>query len=438
MIFPEELQAGRLNLTKDHPYLASALWALQPVAKADFGIMAVDMYWRLYFDPEKIPQCPVEVVAGILYHEICHLLRNHPERMKDFDPRLSNIASDAEINDDLLREGVKFPAQPVTPQLIGQPENLLAEEYYFALEKNDSGQTKDGTVSQANDGDSKPPARQDGPCQTQDSENDGFDTNEEKSRSVDKGQDVASPGSGRCGSCATGCKAEWEDEAPRKGSSVGISKAEGELIRRDVAKQIVEYSSGKGRIPGHLARWAQERLNPKVNWRKKLAAAIRYAAIDQTGARDYSYCRPSRRQGQIGSRNVIFPSLRSPAPSIAVVADTSASISDKMLAQTLAEISGIMKSLGQREGIYVLAVDSAVEFCRKVFRPEQIRFAGGGGTDMGVGLEAAVKLKPLPQLGIVISDGHTSWPESPPQGMKVIVVLTADGKAPDWANVIKI
>ncbi len=437
MIFPDELQAGRLFLTNDHPYLAAALWALQPVAKPDFGIMAVDMYWRLYFDPQKVSQCPVDVVAGILYHEICHLLRNHPERMKDFDPRISNIASDAEINDDLLREGVKFPAHPVTPQLIGQPENLLAEEYYFALEKNDSGK-KDGAASQTKDADSKPPAEQDGPCQTEDSKNDSADTDEEKNRSVDKEQDAASPGSGRCGSCATGRKAEWEDEAPVKGSSAGISKAEGELIRRDVAKQIMEYSNGKGRLPGHLARWAQETLNPKVNWRKKLAAAIRYAAIDQTGARDYSYRRPSRRQGQVGSRNVIFPSLRSPAPSVAVVADTSASISDGMLAQTLAEISGILRSLGQREGIHVLAVDSAVEFCRKVFRPEQIRFAGGGGTDMGVGLKAAARLKPLPQLGIVISDGQTSWPEGPPQGMKVIVVLTGDGTAPDWANVIKI
>ncbi len=437
MILPEELQAGRLYLTKDHPYLAAALWALQPVAKADFGIMAVDMYWRLYFDPEKVSRCPVDVVAGILYHEICHLLRNHPERMKDFDPRLSNIAADAEINDDLLREGVKFPAQPVTPQLIGQPENLLAEEYYFALAKNEPARPQEGTTTQGADG--KPADKDYGPRQVADDEFDSADAGEESGRPAGKEQErFSAPGSGRCGSCATGRKADWEDEAPGKDSAVGISKAEGELIRRDVARQIIEHSSEKGRIPGHLARWAQAKLNPKVDWRKKLAAVIRYAAVDQTGARDFSYSRPSRRQGQIGGRDVVFPCLRSPAPSIAVVADTSASISDGMLAQTLAEIAGILKSLGQREGVHVLAVDAAVGFCRKVFRPEQIRFAGGGGTDMGIGLAAAARLRPLPQLGIVISDGYTSWPDAPPRGMKVIVVLTGDGQAPEWASCIRI
>jgi predicted metal-dependent peptidase len=105
-----------------------------------------------------------------------------------------------------------------------------------------------------------------------------------------------------------------------------------------------------------LARWAEEKLYPKVDWRKQLAAAIRYAAADTVGATDYSYRRPSRRQGQVGKGDVIFPSMRCPLPSVAVVADTSASISESMLAQTLAEISGILKSIGQKEGVHVLAV----------------------------------------------------------------------------------
>lgn len=403
MILPLELQAARIRLAKERPYLASAAWALQPVPKPGLKSMAVDMYWRLYYDPDVLSGWTAEVLAGALYHEICHLLRNHAERLKHFNPRLSNIAADAEINDDLIREGVKFPAQPVTPEFIGQPENLLAEEYYAALEKQESS-SADQTKNKAQSDLKEPPL----------------------------------PGSGRCGSCATGQMASWEDKPPGKGSSSGLSLTEGELIRRDAARQIREHSKGQGCVPGHWARWAEEKLYPKVDWRKKLAAAIRFAAADITGAVDYSYRRPSRRQGQVGKGKVIFPSLRCPVPSVAVVADTSGSISEKMLAQSLAEISGILKSLGQREGIHVLAVDQTVEFCRRVFRPEQIRLAGGGGTDMGVGLEAAARIKPSPQLGIVITDGQTSWPDHPPRGMNVIVVLFGDVAAPDWANVIQI
>ena len=404
MILPLELQAARIRLAKERPYLASAAWALQPVPKPGIRTVAVDMFWRLYYDPDVLSQWSVEIMEGALYHEICHLLRNHSERMRCFNPRFSNIAADAEINDDLIREGVKLPTQPVTPKSIGQPENLLAEEYYAALEKQEGSSSLVQTKNQAQSDSQEPPR----------------------------------PGSGRCGSCATGQMAPWEDKPPSKKSTSGFSPTEGELIRRDVAKQIKEHVRAQGCVPGHWARWAEKKLHPKVDWRKQLTSAIRYAVADTTGAVDYSYCRPSRRQGQVGNGDVIFPSMRCPAPSVAVVADTSGSISEKMLAQTLAEISGILKSLGQKEGVHVLAVDQTVEFCRRVFRPEQIQLSGGGGTDMGVGLEAAARLKPLPQLGIVITDGLTSWPDRPPRGMKVVVVLFGDVTAPDWANVIKI
>lgn len=407
MMLPLELQAARIRLAKEHPYLASAAWALQPVPKPGLRTIAVDMYWRLYFDPVLLPQWPVEVMEGALYHEICHLLRNHPERMRCFNPRLSNIATDAEINDDLIREGVKLPAQPVTPESIGQPENLLAEEYYAALEMQEGSSSADETKNQ-------------------------------EMSDLPMENETPRPGSGLCGSCATGQIALWEDKPPGKESSSGLSQVEGELIRRDVAKQIREHLRGQGCVPGHWSRWAEEKLYPKGDWRKQLAAAVRFAAADITGAADYSYRRPSRRQGQAGNGEVIFPSMRFPVPSVAVVADTSGSISQKMLAQSLAEISGILKSLGQKEGIHVLAVDQTVEFCRRVFRTEQIQLAGGGGTDMGVGLEAAASLKPLPQLGIVITDGHTAWPDRPPRGMKVIVVLFGDVTAPEWAKVIRI
>ncbi len=450
MTLPQQLQAARLLLAKSRPYLATAAWALQPVQKPGVGTMAVDMYWRLYYDPAVLDKWTAEEMQGVLYHEICHLLRNHADRMMGKNQRLSNIAADAEINDDLIREKVKFPIHPVTPGFFGMPENLLAEEYYAMLERLGENppteQTQDNTQSDASDGgsDAAPPNNgQDIPSDKQEGNKSAADSPDEhkegqKSCSDQKQADdeTPAPGAGRCGSCATGQKAPWEDEPPGKGAP-GLNKTEAELIRRDIANQIREYSRSQGRVPGHWARWAEEKLDPKIDWRKQLAAAVRYAAADANGATDYSYRRPSRRQGQVGNGDVIFPSLRCPVPSVAIVADTSASVSDHMMAQTLAEISGILKALGHTEGVHVLAVDQTVQSCRKVFRPEQIQLAGGGGTNMGAGLKAAASLKPLPQLGIVLTDGHTSWPDRPPRGMKVIVVLSGDGKAPEWANVIQ-
>jgi predicted metal-dependent peptidase len=160
---------------------------------------------------------------------------------------------------------------------------------------------------------------------------------------------------------------------------------------------------------------------------------------DVAGASDYSYRRPSRRQGQVGDGKVVLPSLRQPAPRVVVVVDTSGSISDTMLSQALAEVRGILEAAGQREGVRVLAVDAAIQSCRRVFRPEQVELAGGGGTDMRVGLEAATKMRPRPDTIVVITDGYTPWPDEPPRGIRVIVAhLGGGGDVPEWAKEVKI
>ena len=43
-----------------------------------------------------------------------------------------------------------------------------------------------------------------------------------------------------------------------------------------------------------------------------------------------------------------------------------------------------------------------------------IRLEGGGGTDMGAGLDAAAALRPRPDLIIVLTDGFTPWRPAPP------------------------
>jgi len=535
---PQEIQAARLRLVKERPYLASAAWALQPVAKPGLETLAVDMWWRLYYDPAVITRWTVEQLSGVLYHEIAHLLRDHASRMKDFDHVAANIAADAEINDDLLQEGVQLPAGAITPASIGQPDGLLAEEYYAALqaqqpapdqgasaqpgnESTGAGQSQAGDSQQGdgnghqndadtaqdtasasapgsgaengstpsqtaeggsqadgaqpgnrgNGGGSEPgdpdgsqpsdaesgesgdpatssrPASSGQPSGTSDqpaplsqppiSPGFGHGDGQDGRESGDQAQTPA-PGAGRCGSCATGQPEPWEEGPPGEGVSSGISRAEAELVRRDVARQIMEHSQSRGNVPGHWSRWAKEKLHCKVNWRKELASAVRHAVADVAGASDYSYRRPSRRQGQVSNGKVIFPALRRPVPSVAVVVDTSGSMDDTMLAQALAEISSILKGLGQREGVHVLACDAEVQACRRVFRPEQVQLAGGGGTDMGAGLEAATRLRPVPQVCIVITDGYTPWPDTAPRGMKVIVALTGEGKTPKWAKTIKI
>jgi predicted metal-dependent peptidase len=177
-------------------------------------------------------------------------------------------------------------------------------------------------------------------------------------------------------------------------------------------------------------------MRPKVDWRRALGSEIRRGLADASGRVDYSYRRPSRRPGN----GVILPSLRHPTPEIAVVVDTSGSMTDDLLARALAEVDGIARRAGLRSALRVLAVDTQVHAVSRVRGGGEVILAGGGGTDMGRGIEAAERLRPRPQVIVVLTDGFTPWPASAPPGVRVVVGLLGEaapaGSVPSWARTV--
>jgi predicted metal-dependent peptidase len=113
---------------------------------------------------------------------------------------------------------------------------------------------------------------------------------------------------------------------------------------------------------------------------------------------------------------------------------------DDMLGQALGEVNGVLRSLGLgRRDLRVVCCDAQAYEAQRVFDVRAVRLAGGGGTDMGVGLAAAVGLKPRPDLVIVLTDGHTPWPATPPPNIRVVVgLMDPTGTSPDWATTVPI
>ena len=175
-----------------------------------------------------------------------------------------------------------------------------------------------------------------------------------------------------------------------------------------------------------------------VDWRRLLAAELRRAIADRAGAADYSYRRPSRRAAVTG--DVVLPALRRPVPEVAVVCDTSGSMTDELLAMVLAEVEGLLRSLGASRQLRVLACDVAAGAAQRVSSARQVELVGGGGTDMGAGIAAAALLRPRPAITVVLTDGFTPWPGRPPKGMRVLVALLGDASrgAPAWARTVRV
>ncbi len=226
---------------------------------------------------------------------------------------------------------------------------------------------------------------------------------------------------------------------PRPGQGDGgLPRWQSELLRRQVAQDVVTHGRQPGTVPAGLLRWAEDVLHPKVDWRTVLAAELRRAVAEVCGAVDYSYRRPSRRASVTAP--VVLPALRRPVPEVAVVCDTSGSMTADLLAMALAEVEGLLRALGLARQVRVLACDTAVAPAQRVTSARQVQLAGGGGTNMGTGIAAAAALRPRPAVTVVLTDGFTPWPDVAPKGMRVVVGLLGEQapEAPSWARGVRI
>lgn len=380
--FGQKVAAARLWAASRFPYLASALFATRIIATPDTGAAAVDERWNMYFDPEVVAALTVEELGSILVHHTGHLLRDHAGRARSLGIAEETsgawiTAADAEINDDLAEE-LRFSREPVTPTAVGLPEGKFAEEYFHALK--------------------------------------------EDSKACDD-----------CGSGADSRTRSWDQPG-------GIGDRTAGLLRCQTAAEIMRHCQGKapGTVPLGLMRWAEEVLRPRVDWRRALAAEIRSGISSVAGKVDYTYRRPSRRQSI--SPDIVLPSLHRPVPDVAVVIDTSGSMSGDLLGSALTEIEGLIKRVGLARHLTVLSCDAVVHKVQKVSSAGQVELFGGGGTDMGRGISAAAALRPAPSVVVVLTDGYTPWPSHRPKGITVVVGLLASGghPPPSWARTIRI
>ena len=428
---------ARLWAAARAPYLARALFALQPVlveahldedtgepvADPAFRAFPTDTRWRVHLDPGTALATPVAEIGWWMLHHIGHLVRHHAERAPAPPPgpatgpttapaagrstpprgavpaagareapRPWNLAADAEVDDDLESMGLTTPDGVVSPRGLGLPPGRLAEEYLSLIEVLDAAHRRGG----------RPLA-------------DPIDCG----GAVD-GIDDAPPGAG--------------------GPAPGLDDTERDLLELAVAREIETRSARRATIPGGWRRWAQGRLHPAVDWRAELGALLRRGVRRAAGRVDFTYARPSRRTAGDG---IVMPAMVGPDPDVALVVDTSGSITPTVLTGFLTEITEILaRAAGPRRRLRVICCDRRAHGVQSVRRAEDIELVGGGGTDQREGMSAALALHPRPDLILVLTDGQTPWPDRRPPVPVVIGLvepgpgLRAQAPPPAWARTI--
>ena len=387
------LRAARLWITLNRPYYSRALFGCPLIPTQQVETMAIDDRWRIYVNSAFVESRSVEQTAAVLIHELNHGLRAHSRRADTAgvgpgQKQVWNAAADCEINDDLVEDDLELP-DGLLPQKFRLEDGRTAEHYFEEL-------MKQATVIKVEL---------------------------------------------HCGSGCTGEPADYEEgPAGQSDTADGLDPVEQDMLRRVVADAVRQHARAKGigTIPAGLRRWADQTLDPKVNWRRALESAVRRGVHLRAGAADYTWQRPSRRDDS--GEPIIRPGMTRPVPDIAVVVDTSGSMGEQDLARALAEIRGILKRVVPDDGLRVYSVDVDVAAEGQVFNTRQISLVGGGGTDMRVGIEAAIAARPA--VIIVITDGFTPWPETRPPGAPLTIAALTDDRAlaavPAWIKAIDI
>jgi predicted metal-dependent peptidase len=362
--------------------------------------MAVDSRWRLYYNDAWLAAHTVEENAAVLIHEVSHLLREHESRKNAAavrDTALWNTATDCEINDDLITEGLPLPDDPPHPDKYGLQQGEHAETYYRQMLK--PVDSAPGDSPRITHHQPRPTSQRD------------------------------------CGSGAHGERRPWElpDDDGSPGGVPGVDPVKAELVRRECAQKILDRSGDAGDVPIGWRRWARTLLTPKVDYMATIRHAVRKALRESTiGRYDRTYRRPHRRQAAYG--DFIMSSFHQPRPRPGFLIDTSSSMEDTQLARAVAELGGLTRQLGYSTEVVVACCDAAVHDVKKVFTAAQLEMFGGGGTDIGVGLRWFIDRKNGPiDLLVIVTDCETPWPDETPP-FPVITIRVGEGAPPPWGN----
>jgi predicted metal-dependent peptidase len=345
----------------------------------------------------------------MLAHEALHCALSHFARRRHRIRHKWDLACDYAINPLLIDDGLDPP-----PNALHMPryKGMTAEEIYPLIEDNDNSQTLDNHAydrdrSRGNDG--------------------GMREDDLKHRPP--------PEKGLQGQQGGGAQAQSDPESRGGGASQPepLDPDEQETLGIQWQQRMAgaaQQAMQAGKLGGELARMIDHLLQPQLPWRMLLAHYMTAVARD-----DYSYMRPSRREGDF-----ILPTLRSHQLELLVAVDTSGSIKDQEMEEFIAEIDALKGQVKAR--VTLLPCDARLcegapwvfEPWEEFSRPSEIE--GGGGTSFLPVFDWVERSGALPDLLVYFTDAQGTFPPTEPH-YPVIWLVKGRSKVP-WGQRIQL
>ena len=363
-----KLAAARTRLILDKPFLGALALRLPMVAADPAWCPTTSTDARsFYYNPEYIAALSMEQAQFVLANQALHCALLHFARRGHRNLFRWNIACDHAINPLLVKDGLLPPPGTV---VLDSFAGMTAEEIYPSIAENNS----------------------DEPMEQPKHDGDGSGDKKEESDSGDAPDEDASGGEAAYGA----------------GPPKPLTAAEQDSLATQWQQRLAgaaQQAQQAGKLGGLLGRMVGELMQPKLPWRLLLARYLTQYARD-----DYSYMRPSRREGEM-----ILPSLRSSQADMMVVLDTSGSVSAAEIDEFISEINAIKGQMRARVLLHAcdseLAIDGPWLFepWDEFKVPEKI--AGGGGTDFRPVFDWITQQVREPDLLLYFTDAMGEFPK---------------------------
>jgi len=408
-----KLARARTQLIMDKPFLGALVLRLHSrAAEPKWCPTSATDARCFYYNPDYIDVLNINQIQFVLAHEALHCALSHFARRQHRHKYRWDLACDYAINPLLLKDGLTPPPGVWVEESY---EGMTAEEIYPFIDENNSDEPMDRHVY-----DNEQSRQMDGK---------GSDINEQPN------EDGKQPGKTSNGTQ----KKHSPNQEQQSSQSHGAPQPPplNDTERQNLDTQWQERLAGAaqqalqaGKLGGAMARMVEHFLQPQLPWRMLLA---RYMTI--TARDDYTYTRPSRREGA-----AIFPSQHSAQLNLVVALDISGSVSDEEIAQCLAEINAIKGQMRAR--LTLLACDAQLtedspwhyEPWEEFVMPRE--FIGGGGTSFKPVFEYVEKEMQLPDLLVYFTDAAGEFPDTVPS-YPVIWLVKGKQKVP-WGQRIQL
>ena len=191
-------------------------------------------------------------------------------------------------------------------------------------------------------------------------------------------------------------------------------------------------------MPAFAKRIWDELRKPQTDWRSILNNFV------QDEVNDYSFSPPDRRYEDSPFFLPDFNEKDDIASDILFMVDTSASITDEMIAVAYSEIKGAIEQFDGKLKGWLGFFDAAIiepKPFEDVSDLRKIKPAGGGGTDFQIIFEYVhrhMSEKP-PSSIIILTDGYAPFPqEKLAHSIPVLWLLNNDKVTPPWGKVARV